>query len=277
LDEIGSATSETQNRLLRVLEEREIRRLGSSRNIPVDVRVIAATNTDLEKLVQRGVFRADLYYRLCALPIIIPPLRERKTDIRWLVEYFIAQSGMKTMDFSPELIDMFLSYSWPGNIRELKNIVRYLHSVVESGRTTSIADLPPYLLRKLSLQSLEEIALPSFLPFGRETSCDTLSNGPQGDETQKAFIALLTEVGKSASPGRGVGYGTLFSTVNSILPGISKYYVKKWLKVAKCKGYVETGRTKQGTHITEKGRALLRILQQQNGIVHSDKYATEQT
>ena len=111
-----------QARLLRVLQEREITRLGSNKVTPIDVRVIAATNRDLKESVRRGTFREDLYYRLCVLTLQIPPLRERKEDIPLLVQYFVDQfSPERKLRISPEIMRQIASYSWPGNIRELRN------------------------------------------------------------------------------------------------------------------------------------------------------------
>ena len=127
LDEIGELPAETQATLLRVLQEREFERVGSNKPISVDVRVLAATNRDLEDAVTQGIFRRDLYYRLDVFPIFIPPLRERPGDIALLVEYFVDQyarkAGKRMRNIQKHTLDRFLSYSWPGNVRELQNIV----------------------------------------------------------------------------------------------------------------------------------------------------------
>jgi len=127
LDEIGDISLKTQTDLLRVLQEREITRVGSSRPIPVDFRCIAATNKNLEALVQEGKFRADLYYRLNVFQIELPPLRERKGDIPILVEHFIRKFSVsmnkQITRVSPEAMDILDRYQWPGNVRELENAV----------------------------------------------------------------------------------------------------------------------------------------------------------
>nr|UXE45564.1 anaerobic nitric oxide reductase transcription regulator NorR [uncultured bacterium] len=127
LDEIGDLPAETQLALLRVLQEREIERVGSVKPIPVDVRVIAATNSELEEAVAHGTFRQDLFYRLNIFPIRIPPLRERVDDIRLLLEYFIeryaTKAGKKIKNIGKKTYDLFQSYNWPGNIRELQNVI----------------------------------------------------------------------------------------------------------------------------------------------------------
>jgi PAS domain S-box-containing protein len=128
LDEIGELPIETQVALLRVLQEREIQRLGGSQPIRVNVRVLAATNRNLHQAIVTGAFREDLFYRLNVFPVHIPPLRERKEDIRMLVNYFIdrfARSGGKNIhSIDRASLDLLESYSWPGNIRELQNIIQ---------------------------------------------------------------------------------------------------------------------------------------------------------
>jgi len=127
LDEIGDMPLELQPKLLRALQEREFERLGSNQSIRVDVRVVAATNQDLEQLVSKKLFRVDLFYRLNVIPIDLPPLRERVLDIRPLTEFFVAKfaaSLNKPIDLIPdEVIAVLQAHDWPGNIRELQNLI----------------------------------------------------------------------------------------------------------------------------------------------------------
>jgi len=127
LDEIGDLPAETQIALLRVLQEREIERVGSSQPVNVDVRVLAATNRDLEAAVERGAFREDLYYRLNVFPIWIPPLRERGDDIPVLVEYLVERYAKKVgktiRNIKKQTLELFRGYVWPGNVRELQNVI----------------------------------------------------------------------------------------------------------------------------------------------------------
>jgi len=127
LDEVGDLPAEIQIALLRVLQEREIERVGSSRPIPVDVRVVAATHRELNALVAEGKFRQDLLYRLNVVPIQIPPLRERVADIPLLVEYFIdrfgKRAGKKFGTIDKKFLKAFQAYAWPGNVRELQNVI----------------------------------------------------------------------------------------------------------------------------------------------------------
>lgn len=144
LDEIGDAPLSFQVKLLRVLQEQQVRRIGSSKTIPIDVRVIVATNRDLKKLIAEGLFRQDLYYRLNVLPIKVPPLRDRADDILLLAKAFYQSNISKPTHVSADLYfslvtPNFLQYNWPGNIRELHNVVEYLMHVS--------SDLPPELQR----------------------------------------------------------------------------------------------------------------------------------
>lgn len=126
LDEIGDISPMTQVKLLRVLEEQKFERVGGTKTIKVNVRLIAATNKDLKKAIGNGTFREDLYYRLNVLPIFIPPLRERKEDIAALVRYFLNKYSLREENrFSEQAMQILLDYSWPGNIRELENAVEY--------------------------------------------------------------------------------------------------------------------------------------------------------
>jgi transcriptional regulator with GAF, ATPase, and Fis domain len=138
LDEIGELPAETQIALLRVLQERQFERVGGSRAIPTDVRIIAATNRDLAAAIASGTFRADLFYRLNVFPIDVPPLRQRKEDIPMLLEYFVKRYAVKARKHISKIdkhtLELCVSYHWPGNIRELQNIVE--RSVILSNRDT---------------------------------------------------------------------------------------------------------------------------------------------
>lgn len=145
LDEVGSLRIDLQAKLLRVIQEREVERLGSTRSLPVDVRLLAATNQDLKQAVRAGSFREDLYYRLNVVRIDLPPLRERREDIPHLVAHFLdkytRRSGKPVRDVRPEALGVLMSYPWPGNVRELENIVER-SVVLTAGPVIRLKDLP---------------------------------------------------------------------------------------------------------------------------------------
>lgn len=144
LDEIGNISEKMQMDLLRVIETKNFTRLGGDKAIDVDFRVISATNKDLEKAIKEGSFREDLYYRLNVFSILLPPLRERRTDIPLIAKYFLskyAQSMNKNVvNFSPQAMEMFVGYDWPGNIREVRNVVERA-MVVAQGSQIQVEDI----------------------------------------------------------------------------------------------------------------------------------------
>ncbi|WP_096188858.1 sigma-54 interaction domain-containing protein [Evansella halocellulosilytica] len=144
LDEVGELSLTLQVKLLRVLQEKEIQRIGGTRVKKVDVRIIAATNKDLKKMVKKGTFREDLYYRLNVVPVSIPPLRERRDDILPLIQYFLNEYTEKydiQKSFDKELKEFFYDYDWPGNVRELSNLVERLLLTIPT-KIITISDLP---------------------------------------------------------------------------------------------------------------------------------------
>lgn len=149
LDEIGDMPLSVQTKLLRVLQESKVERIGGRKAIPIDIRVICATNKNIEEMVEEGSFREDLYYRLNIIPIELPPLRKRREDIPALVEYYISyynqRLGKGIRGVSQEVQQTLLNYSWPGNVRELKNIVEYLANIVE-GEIVQLSDLPDHIV-----------------------------------------------------------------------------------------------------------------------------------
>ncbi|OHB37538.1 MAG: sigma-54-dependent Fis family transcriptional regulator [Planctomycetes bacterium GWA2_39_15] len=151
LDEIGDMPLSTQVKLLRVIEDGIITRVGSNESIEVDVRLIAATNQDLEKLIKEGKFREDLYFRLNVVSIKLPPLRERKEDIPLLIDVFLReflQTHNKTISYiSPEARKILCNYPWPGNVRELKNCIESM-VVVGTKNTLDIEDIPEHILQR---------------------------------------------------------------------------------------------------------------------------------
>jgi two-component system, NtrC family, nitrogen regulation response regulator NtrX len=150
LDEVGDMSLRTQSKVLRVLEEQRVEPVGSNQMLHVDVRVIAATNKNLEQEINRGTFRQDLFYRLNVIPFYVPPLRDRKEDIPVLARYFLTEFsteyGKKTRELSDGAMEILLRYPWPGNVRELKNLVERLVIVCPQARIEP-HHLPPELFR----------------------------------------------------------------------------------------------------------------------------------
>lgn len=164
LDEVGELSLSAQSKLLHVLQEKKVRPIGGTKEIKLDIRIVAATNQPLEEMVKKGTFRRDLYYRLNVIPLYIPPLRERREDIIPLVHHFLTvfnERYNRNVEFSPKVFEAFLKGEWPGNIREIENMVERL--VVTSERIVTIRDVPflqqeTYTSAHLSLhQKLEEL------------------------------------------------------------------------------------------------------------------------
>lgn len=151
LDEVGNLPYEVQVKLLRALQERKVRQIGSNSDYEVNVRIIAATNEDLQAAVEEGRFREDLYHRLNEFSITVSPLRERKDDIITFAEYFLNQANeeleKEIRGFTPEVLTVFLKYNWPGNLRELKNMVKR-STLLARGDMIDVADLPEDLVRQ---------------------------------------------------------------------------------------------------------------------------------
>ena len=179
LDEIGDMSADLQVKVLRVLEEGEFERVGGNETIKTDARIIAATHRDLEEEVQKGNFREDLFYRLYVIPIMLPTLKERKTDIPYLVSYFIDQfaspKDASLAKFSEDTMKILVNYSWPGNVRELKNLIERL-VVLSEGEQILPEDLP------------EKMRAESSRAVQKEGTGDGISFNTAVSEFEKALI-----------------------------------------------------------------------------------------
>ena len=195
LDEIGSVGIEVQVKLLRILQEKEFERVGGYQTIKTDVRVITATNKNLEQAVEQDTFRHDLYYRLNVFPIYMPPLRERKTDILLLVDHFLekyAKENHKTIRrFSTPAIDMLMDYHWPGNVRELENCIERAVLLCEEGVIHSY-HLPPTLQTGMESDTLPVLSLEDAVAnLEKEMIIDALKN-TRGNITLAAELLKTT-------------------------------------------------------------------------------------
>jgi transcriptional regulator with GAF, ATPase, and Fis domain len=204
LDEIGDINLEVQTKLLRVLQEMSFERVGSSQPITVDVRIVAATHQDLEALIQAGRFREDLYYRLNVICLETPPLRQRRDDILDLAVFFLnlqaERTGKLLTHIEPDAVEVLLSHDWPGNIRELENVIERA-SVLADGPSLSLADLPPELRqpnrrryrtrlpvavgsRRLA-ETGESTSAPRALASRTESNTRPRSAGPEADANEE--------------------------------------------------------------------------------------------
>ena len=242
LDEIGDAPLYLQSRLLRVLQEREITPVGSTETIPIDIRIIAATNKELLEEVRLKNFREDLYYRLNVMPMYSIPLRERKEDIRLLLEHYLFKVN-KCCDleefFTNDSIDLLENYEWPGNIRELVNIVEYVSTIKEDGRRIDIADLPKYIIEK-NKDLNKNIEVEKLKESLDEKEFWVLEKIYKYQGIGRRTLSLM-----SMEEGLNIGEGkmrTIMSKLNN-------------------NGYIEINRGLKGTKILEKGIKIL-----ENGI-----------
>ena len=224
LDEINSMPLQLQTKLLRVLQERQLRRVGDTRTIPINVRVLAATNEPLYEKTKNGTFREDLYYRLAVIPLEIPPLRERIDDIPLLVHHFIqknaAQSHQEPKKIAPEVIDSISHHRWPGNVRELENAIERACALCEEG-VIKITDFPPHVIHQSSSSVTHT---PQALPIGQ-----TLDEFIRDNE-QRFIDATIKHAGGSrenAARILGISMATLYRKLdvktarkNSIEPPI---------------------------------------------------------
>ena len=202
LDEIGDISPKLQLDLLRVLDAREFRRVGGSQLVKVDARIIAATNRDLKKLVESGTFREDLYYRLNVIPVMLPPLRERKEDIPLLAEFFLAQFSAEMRKpleaVSAEALEILMAHDWPGNVRELRNVLE---------RGAVLARGP--IITPIELELVQPASAPS--PLGSPEPADSLK-----DVERKHIISTLRQhrwnITRSAKA-LGIDRVTLYSKI----------------------------------------------------------------
>jgi PAS domain S-box-containing protein len=194
LDEIGDMPLHLQVKLLRVLQERVVERVGGTRPIPIDVRVISATNRDLEEMVRTNNFREDLYYRLNVIPLVVPPLRERTEDIPLLVQHFLARFseklGKRIAGIEPAALEVLMGYRWPGNVRELENAMEYAVSL-EKGDVIHVESLPPRIRERCGARrDLRTMVREYEKQVIRETLARFEAREPVGEARRKAARQL---------------------------------------------------------------------------------------
>lgn len=194
LDEAGDISPELQTKLLRFLQEREFERVGGTCSIRVDVRIIAATNRDLERAIREDRFRDDLYYRLNVIPISLPPLRDRKEDIPTLVDHFIARFGSETKKgfegITQEAMDKLQAYDWPGNVRELANVIERA-VVLGQGPVVSVQDLPGRILGARAPEKADGLSYRQAIDSARRELIEKALRQTQGNRTTAAKLLGL--------------------------------------------------------------------------------------
>ncbi|MCB2147209.1 MAG: sigma 54-interacting transcriptional regulator [Deltaproteobacteria bacterium] len=245
LDEIGDASPGVQSRLLRVLQERELLRVGGSKIIPVDVRVVAATNSDLRRAMEERRFRPDLYYRLNALPLDIPPLRERPEDILHLFNQFLKHHYGIQKSLAPEAQARLTAYAWPGNVREFINTVDYA-CIASQGNPVIMKDhLPPFLQRPLAATTPADLG-------------DLAARLAAGHCAPDIVGALLRVMARRKPA--GIGRNRLCRELETVGIPVTEGRMKSLLKRMRHEGLVTVGATRQGTAPTARGEALLAYL-----------------
>jgi transcriptional regulator with PAS, ATPase and Fis domain len=196
LDEIGDIPLSTQVKLLRVLEEKEIERVGDQKPIPVDVRIISATNKDLENLIAQELFREDLFFRINVFPLECPPLSERLDDIHLIVQSFIEQNAAKSkkniVGLTPDAMETLLTYSWPGNVRELRNAIEYAF-VLCSENWINKEHLPPKITANGKKLFANQLRKSVSLKEGRKKMIETLRQ-VGGNQSEAARILGVSRV-----------------------------------------------------------------------------------
>ena len=214
LDEIGEMSPRMQTKLLRFLNDGTFRRVGEDHEVHVDVRVICATQKNLIELVQKGLFREDLYYRLNVIPLRLPPLRERQDDIELLIHYFLhLHTGRLNLVYpgvAQDVIDFLKRYRWPGNIRELSNLMEYLVNVVPSGEIIDMSLLPPNLLSSGELASQPTAPVSAAATIAQEENVTAL------EEMERQMIRdALSRYSnkKQAADELGIGIATLYRKI----------------------------------------------------------------
>jgi PAS domain S-box-containing protein len=286
LDEIGDSSPTAQASLLRVLQEKRIMRVGGSRVVPLDFRVIAATNRSLVEMVAQGKFRRDLYYRLNVLNLAIPPLRERREDIPRLLYHFLSRWGVRP-NLDPEVLQVLVDHPWPGNVRELESVAANLALVLQSGRL-SVEDLPETLLEVSGATALPAASTAASTAFpvppvpgtvnpviptpgptglaGGKNGRDSALNGPLDPGVLASCarelevhgdLGLYVEILECLdrySGSTGIGRMAICKrTPSRMTPHVVRRYLRYLAQIGAC----VSGTTREGTRITPLGKALL--------------------
>ncbi|MGD8188941.1 sigma 54-interacting transcriptional regulator [Brevibacillus ginsengisoli] len=252
LDEIGDISLKLQARLLRVLQEKEIMRVGGNKIIPIDVRVIAATNRNLLNMIERGTFREDLYHRLKILYIHLPEVRNRKEDIPHLVKHFLAQSGRSHIQIVPEVMARLMQYYWYGNVRELKNTIDYMLAVCD-GTIITMNDIPNESFFQRKYQE-EPMQASSMFPVKTATPLPQLEDLPV---VQEEFLFILKVIHSYNQKGESIGRKKIAEKTQDWHKDLSEQQIRNRLKSLEQRGFVVTTRGRAGIKLTRPGMNYL--------------------
>ncbi|WP_047153954.1 sigma-54 interaction domain-containing protein [Aneurinibacillus tyrosinisolvens] len=248
LDEIGDISLKIQTRLLRVLQEKEIMRVGGSKIIPIDVRIIAATNKDLLTMIEQGTFREDLYYRLKVLFLPLPELRNRKEDIALLIHTFIHQSGRK-VTILPEVIEQLMRYEWYGNVRELKNTLDYMLAVCE-GDTITMNDIPNEFFFQRAPSTEKQHLLPPARPVIEKEGLPAPFDIPQDAEE---YVFILQTIADCIRTGESIGRKKIAERSRQWQKTLSEQQIRHRLQTLEDHGYVVKSKGPAGLKLTRTG------------------------
>ena len=249
LDEIGEMPLPLQSKLLRVLEERKVMRVGGNRTIDIDVRIISATNKNLSEMVQEGQFREDLYYRLNVLPLSIPPLRERKQDVLPIFDSLIRRMNAN-LQLSPESVNALTHYSWRGNVRELRNVAEFL--VSKGKKYIGTEDLPPLKYRQrpardvLAMKENSTIVDKFILNEGREIDL---------------YCAVLRQLQQSFERSERYGRQKLLDKINENGGFYTEGEIRKALSKLSSYGFIRSPKGRGGSVINHEGIHLLEVIE----------------
>jgi len=249
LDEIGDISLKLQARLLRVLQEKEIMRVGGNKIIPIDVRVIAATNKNLLQMIEQGQFRADLYHRLKILFLHLPELRNRKSDVPHLVKYFLSQGGRSHIQIMPDVMSELTRFHWYGNVRELKNTIDYMLAVCDGSQLT-LDDMPD--VRFFQRRYLVDHP-PSSPPLSSKQEQEELP----ADQEDSLFI--LQTILAYNQQGESIGRKKLAEKTGEWQKDLSEQQIRSRLKTLEQRGLILTTRGRAGIKLTKLGLEYLNI------------------
>ncbi|PYZ99124.1 Fis family transcriptional regulator [Alteribacter lacisalsi] len=245
LDEIGDISLKVQARLLRVLQEKELLRIGGSKIIPIDVRVVAATNRNLLELIEKGEFREDLYHRLKVLFLHLPELRNRLDDIESLIRYFMHQSGRMDVRLEPEVLQQLKRYQWYGNIRELKNTIDYMLAVCDD-QVIRIKDIPNESFFQSKRHGLASDPVQTAATAATVTTIQ-----------EKELISVLSIIDSLEKEGQSISRMKVAEKSKETDAPLSEQQVRYRMDLLEERGHIEKTRGRLGSRTTEKGRGFL--------------------